>query len=263
MGEHYAEREIIIRIKKIEDDLCRKEKRIQDLEICVNERIESEVILREELKQKDDQIKQLLAERKTDGNFLDGRGPFNALPSDWSEAVDKPHHDLLLIGDSIVKHCNTEKILPGKSSVVACHPGAGTEKIASDIMEVLKKSTFDRIIVHAGINAIPQHSPAYVSDKIIELMEMVKQLAPKSKIAFSGLLPKVGSWFLPGINQINDSVFNTGLNKHTNFQFIQHRDFIIDRRGAVDSSLFCGDGIHLSVKGVAALERSYNRFLSK
>ena len=231
------------------------------MEVFVNERIESEDNLREELKQKDHQIKQLLAKQQTDGNNLDGT--FNLPPSDWAEAVDKTHHDLLLIGDSIVKHCSPDKILPGKNSMVSCHPGARTEKIASELKEVLKKSTFDRIIIHAGINSIPQHSPAYVSDKIIELMEIAKQLAPKSKIAFSGLLPKVGPWYLRGINEINNNVFNVGRNKHTQFNFIQHRDFIVDQRGSVDSSLFCGDGIHLSVNGVQALERSYHNFLSR
>ena len=262
MGEHYVEREILLRLKKLEDDLERKEIRIHDLEVYVNEHIESEDRLKEELMQKDDQIKQLLAERQTDRIKLDG--PFNLPPSDWSEAVDKSHHDLLLIGDSIIKHCSPDKILPGKDSIVSCHPGARTEKIASEIKKILTKSTFDQIIIHAGINSIPQHSPAYVSDQIIELMESVKQLAPKSKIAFSGLLPKVGPWFLPGINEINNTVFVAGRNKHSHFQFIQHKNYIVDKRGSVDSSLFSkSDGIHLSMKGVQALENSYNHFLSR
>ena len=262
MGEHFVEREILLRLKKVEDELERKETRIQDLETYINQRFESEAIVKEELRQKDELIKRLSAEREIVDNNIDS--PFNLPPADWSEAVDKTHHDLLILGDSIIRHCDTDKILPGKNSVVSCHPGARTEKIASEMEKISLKSTFDQIIVHCGINSIPQHSPEYVSDKIVELMETVRQLAPKSKIAFSGLLPKVGPCFLPGINKINNAVFNAGRNKHTHFEFIQHRDFIVDNRGLVDRSLFSkSDGIHLSVKGIQALEYSYNNFLSR
>ena len=181
-----------------------------------------------------------------------------------SSSSKKNHHDLLLIGDSIVKHCRGDAINPGKDTIIACHPGARSDKIAAEFKKLTENNTYDKIIVHCGINFVPQHSPTYVCDKIVDLLETVKGLAPNSKLAFSGLLPKIGPEFLPGINAINNTIFRASTNKHSAFQFIHHRNYIVDRKGLIDSSMFSrSDGIHLSKRGVGALERSLHDFVNK
>ena len=267
MGEHYTEREILIRISKIEVELTRKEQRIIDLEALGERYVQSEILYKDEIKRQNELIESLLQNHQlplaedTEGTF-DLPPP----PDDFLEQTTTPkaHHDLLVIGDSIIKHCSLENILPGKDAQLSCHPGAQTAKIESEFRKLSENNTYDRILIHCGINLVPQYSPTFASDKLVELMETVKQIAPKAKIAFSGLLPKGGPGYLPGINKINNAMFNASLNKHSNFALVQHRDYIVDRRGKIDSTVFCRtDGIHLSVKGVRALESSFKNFLSQ
>ena len=60
MREHFAERELLIRLKKVENELALKDTQIYDMHHFLTKRIEeSEKCLREELKQKDIIIKQI------------------------------------------------------------------------------------------------------------------------------------------------------------------------------------------------------------
>ena len=266
MGEHYTEREIIIRLGKIEIELATKEIRIAELEATAERYLQTEKLLQDELTRKDDIIASLtnltptLAGENNGGSLLANLSP---TPADRCENVinEKSHHELLVIGDSVIKHCNPENILPGKDTHIACYPGARADKIQRELEKLTEENVYDQIIVHCGINFVPQYSPTYTSDKLLELIETTKRLAPSSKIAFSGLLPKIGPKFLPGINAINHSMFNAGLSKHSKFDFVQHRACIVDKRGKIDPSMFSRDGVHLSVKGVHALERSFKTFL--
>ena len=275
MGEHYTEREILSRLKKVEDELILKNIQSLNLQHLLTKRLEeTEKYHRDELKQKDLAINNLKSEiqRLTGGTPDTMQEPSNDAgePSNlnttntWVNSIpEKAHHDLLLIGDSVIKHVRGDVINPGKDTTIACHPGARSDKIATEFRKLVKNNTYDKIIVHCGTNFIPQHSPPYTCDKITELLEIVKSLAPKSKIAFSGLLPKIGPEYLPGINKINHTIFRASTNKFSSFKFIQHRNYIVDKNGAIDRTIFCGDGIHLSRTGVGALERSYFDFVNK
>ncbi|NQY31467.1 MAG: hypothetical protein HRT69_18620 [Flavobacteriaceae bacterium] len=236
-------------------------KRIEESEKCFLEELKQKDIIIANLANKLDQISEV---NETSSSSQTGNTSKiqKTVPADVSPTIEKKHNDLLLIGDSIIKHIREDAINPGKETVISCHPGAKPNRIANEFKKIVECNTFDTIIVHCGINCVPQYSPAYTSDKIVELMEMVRSLAPTSKIAFSGLLPKIGPSYLPGINDINDRVFRASMNKHCKFAFVQHRDYIINTKGTIDTSVFCKtDGIHLSRKGVGALEKSLHNFI--
>ena len=274
MGEHYIEREILIRLQKVENELALKNDQITDLQYHFTTRLEeSEKYLRNELLQRDDIIKELTYKVHRLASEINAN---TSTPSDENEpqldvintpitpSLEKKQHDLLVIGDSIIKHCRGDVINPGKDTVIACHPGARAEKIEAEFKKLIKHNTYDKIIVHCGINFVPQYSPTYVSDKIVDLLEIVKSLAPTSNLAFSGLLPKIGPQYLPGINTINNNICRASNNTHSAFKFIHHRNYFIDRKGSIESAMFCrSDGIHLSKRGVGALERSLHDFVKQ
>ena len=122
MGEHFVEREILIRISKIEQELANKELRIAELEGAAEHFIQTENLLREELRQKDQQIASLSQHAFAPAGENNGGPTLASLPSLPGEDVnmEKSHHDLLIKGDSAIKHCQPENILPGKDTHISC-----------------------------------------------------------------------------------------------------------------------------------------------
>lgn len=213
-----------------------------------------EISLLDEIKQRDAIIKSLKMK------FVESSTNDNA-PSYADVAstnVKKVEHDLLVIGDSLIKHLDGEVINPGGETTIACHPGARPDKIASEFRQLAAKNTYKKIIVHVGSNLIPRYSTTFVADKIVACMEVVKQLAPKAKIAFSTVLPKWSNRLLPGIDEVNRRAIGSG--RAVGYGYVDHCRFMTNRRG-VDPSLFWKDGIHLSDKGKAAFHASFTSFI--
>ena len=85
--------------------------------------------------------------------------------------------------------------------------------------------------------------------------------AKSGKLAFSSILPKTGHHLIPGINKVNDRVARAG--RYVGYGYFNHRDFIVDRKGEVECSLYTKSdptGTHLSSRGFRALDKSLARF---
>ena len=186
-----------------------------------------------------------------------------ALPEtkDSTELTVKNEHDLLIIGDSLVRGLDSQSLNPGGDTTVELLPGARPDEMVEKFREMSKTDTYRRIIFHGGTNLIPKYSPTFVADKITSCLEMIRVLSPKSKIAFSGLLPKEGPHLLAGINDVNYRVFQSGLCGHfkTRYGYINHRDFFQNNMGRIEGSLFTKDNTHLSDIGIKAFELSLSR----
>ena len=188
------------------------------------------------------------------------------IDEDVANAIEKPapvEHDLLVIGDSILRDLNPNVINPGGDTTVKCLPGARPEDVIDEFRRISESDSYKRIIVHVGSNLIPKFNPAYVSSKVIECLETVKKLSPRSKLAFSQILPKEGGHLNAGINAINQQVWSSGLcgPSRTRFGSIPHGEFFCDRGGYVIPQLFTGDRIHLSSNGKLQLAKSINRLM--
>ena len=168
----------------------------------------------------------------------------------------KEKKDILIIGDSIVKHLDPKKI-SDRQTDIHCLPGARCDEISAELSELLKKKHYSHIFLHTGTNYIPQHDPRYISNKILDFLSHVRKLAPTSNVSWSSILPKYDDSFRKGINIINQSIFN----KHTMIKRmglpVNHAQFFKNKLGGIDCELFCHDAVHLSYKGVAALEKSF------
>ena len=174
------------------------------------------------------------------------------------ETPVKVEHDLLILGDSLVRHVKPELINPGGDTTIECLPGARPEGLIDKFEEICQTSSYKRIIVHAGTNLVPKFSPATVADKIVDALEKIRALSPQSKVAFSALLPKEGDHLIAGINEVNCRVRQAGLCGHyrTRYGFAPHAKFFVNSLGHVDHRLFQRDGIHLTDMGSRALEKS-------
>lgn len=180
------------------------------------------------------------------------------------ENVEKVEHDLLLIGDSIVRHVDSESINPGGDTEVKCLPGARPDDVVNEFRKMSQHNSYKRIIVHVGSNLIPKFSRSYTAAKVTECLEMVKELSPQSRIAFSPILPKDGDHLLAGIDEVNHRVIQSGQTGpiRTRFGFANHARCMQDNLGHVDPGLFVDDGIHLSRRGIKAFEYSLKGLVS-
>ena len=174
------------------------------------------------------------------------------------EAPVKVEHDLLVLGDSLIRHVKPELINPGGDTTIECLPGARPEGLIEKFQEICQTNSYKRIILHAGTNLVPKFSPVTVADKIVDALEKIRTLSPQSKVTFSALLPKEGDHLTAGINEVNYRVEQAGLCGHfrTRYGFIRHSKFFANRLGQVNHRLFQRDRIHLTDLGSRALEKS-------
>ena len=198
-----------------------------------------------------------------DGDSASTPDAETAVVVDVSEKPPIIEHDLLVIGDSILRDVDTNVINPGGDTTMKCLPGARPEDVINEFRRISETDSYQRIIVHVGSNLIPKFSTSYVSAKVVECMESIKKLSPRSKIAFSQILPKEGNHLVSGISSINNQVRKSGIcgPPRTRFGSVIHGQFFCDWWGNVNPHLFAGDGIHLNAKGKLQLAKSMNNLM--
>ena len=233
-------------------------KRLDELERSLKAR-ENEII---ELKRFQQQVTDSFSEkiRKQDAVIAELRSIVekDSSPDDIPASQPKADHDLLVIGDSIVRDVSDSVINPGGDTTVKCLPGARPDDVVAEFRKLSSSASFKRIVVHVGTNLIPKYTPAYTADKIVQCMETIRKLAPTSKIAFSHLLPKESDRLLPAINFINHRVTTSGSNgpPRSRFGHAAHSMNFCNPFGQVDARLFKKDGIHLSDLGANRFNKS-------
>ena len=88
---------------------------------------------------------------------------FNRLDS-WAQCSpfkddrenNKEEKDLIILGDSIVRWVDEDRVLPGKKNFKSCNRGAGVIQLRNIFAEEIEnKFTAKNIILHAGTNDIP------------------------------------------------------------------------------------------------------------
>ena len=261
MGD-YNEREILLRLNKLEKRLSDKDSiidrlnsKIKNLENELKQFKSDRVVAIESLKQKINSIEAQLHELD-----LPASPPASASDPPPTAAV-KERKDVLIIGDSIIKHLDASSITT-KQTDVKCFPGARCDRILSELSALLKNYEYDHIICHVGTNYIPQHDPQYVSNRILDFLSSVRAIAPLSKVTWSPILPKWNDSMKKGINTINNNIFHRYHMIKRISEPMDHVSFFKNNVGQVNTKLFCHDGCHLSYEGVNALENSMKRYLS-
>ena len=137
--------------------------------------------------------------------------------------------DLLLIGDSIVRWVDPSKVIgEGKVSEHVCMPGKKTSDIKERLKEESSKFNFSKIVIHCSSNNIPQDPPAKVALDVMSLAKSAKANHPNAKIYVSAVLPKINSNYLPGIDEVNQRLFQG--QGHVGYHLIQHPQFCSNRQ---------------------------------
>ena len=220
--------------KKMEADLREKDKRIEMLEKEITE------------------LKSVSSVTNQDQS-LAGNAPLAPTSTvDCSSVEGKPREkiDFLIIGDSIVDSFDAQ-FPDGKKGKVVSVRGASPKDVLKEFERLSLTQDFAHIIVHVGTNLIPNFSPDYVADSIIDTMLSIKKLSRNSKVAFSGLLPKTVDSWSRSIDMINYRVARAGLNVPPSMRFgYMHHFPAFFKQGWVNfKELYKKDRIHLSLSG--------------
>ena len=241
------------RLDELERALQFKEHEINELKHLQKQTNDSFI---EKFMRQDAIIAELRANLEQDPSLADNPEP---------ESQPIAEHDLLVIGDSIVRDVSGSVINPGGDTTVKCLPGARPDDVVAEFRKMSSAHSYKRIVVHVGTNLIPKFSPAYTADKIVQCMETIRELAPTSKIAFSHILPKESNRLLTGINFINYRVLSSGRTGPTRTRFgnTGHSVHFCNSFGQVDTRLFKKDGTHLSDLGVKKFNDSLKLLISK
>lgn len=240
------DRDILKRVETLERALKSKDGEIETLSAKLRD---VEKSFADEIKQRDVVITELSSK-------IDNLVQSTATDSNDTEQ-EKQEHDLLIIGDSIIRHVDGNAVNPGGETTVECLPGARTDEVIDKFRELSKVNSYKKIVVHVGSNMIPKFTRQHTADKIVECLETVRKLSPNSKLAYSFILPKEGDHLLDGIDEVNYRVARSGSvgPPRTRYGFVNHRNYFLDH-GLVDCRLLNNDSIHPSGPGIRALERS-------
>ena len=161
-----------------------------------------------------------------------------------------------MVGDSIIKHVNVDKVNQGGCNELFSFPGAKIDKILSEIKICNQKFDIEELLVCVGTNHISKEnpeSPETVVEKLLGMISQIRLNMPNTKLYVTGLLPKFHDGFNPGIQYINDQLF---FRQHMmNFKLISTRKFFKD--DLMDINMYGRDRLHLNYKGVAKLATSF------
>lgn len=167
-----------------------------------------------------------------------------AFPTDTIEA-DRAKLDMLLIGDSNVRFLDANAINPGKVNKIDCTGGASITDIRTNLIDLNNKFDIEKAVIHVGGNHIPREEPHDLADNLISLLKAAKAGMPNTKLFFSAMFPRCRDSFLPGINMVNELVYEAC--GALDIGFIQHPR--LARYGFTNYRLFGRDRIHLNPRG--------------
>ena len=164
------------------------------------------------------------------------------------ESTVKNNFNLVVIGDSIVKYVNVDKINPNGRNKLICIPGGTLHDIRNALISESKQSTIESVILNVGTNHIPYESPIEISRQLSSFCNEIRVKLPNTRLLFSGILPKVNDKYTSAISYINNRLYHTS--RQIGFKLIMHKKFFLED-GTVNFNLLAKDRVHLSKHGVA------------
>jgi hypothetical protein len=167
-----------------------------------------------------------------------------------SKDTDYRSSEIVLIGDSIIKHIDPKKLAKRKASKYA-YPGKSAEDIEAELRTIKVNSTPSHVIIHAGTNNIPADSAEVCVKKIECLVLKTKSKFPDSKIGVSGITMRQDIEVGQNIKQVNKKLED--LSKNHNVSFIDNSN--------INNTCLNGGKLHLNPKGSAFLATNFIRFL--
>ena len=159
----------------------------------------------------------------------------------------------LVIGDSMVKNIDNNKLSKAAKKGTVCHSysGATVEQIATKFDQHSKEDqSFDKVIIHVGTNDLVRTQPDKVAQNMESLIVKVKSQA--KQVAASAVVRRYDNKVKPIIiSSYNNLLHNL---------CIKHKIAYIDN-DCIDNSMLNRSNLHLNKNGDRALGSAFCAFL--
>ena len=218
-------------VKELRADLVAKEKKITDLE--------------EKVIQQGQELLQLRAQL--------AKSP---------EPPPKQLVDLVLAGDSIIKHVDVVEINQGGRNVKICTLGGGIADVGLKIMNGVSKYDVQEVVIQLGSTNAETENPSRVVNQLAALAEDIKIESPTKKVFIGDILPRL----LNGESNTDFEVFRQihrklrGASKAGHFTMITNYQFWRKSGESYTQNYKCftkKDLIHLNFRGVELLTSNF------
>jgi lysophospholipase L1-like esterase len=182
----------------------------------------------------------------------------------YTQRVDEFRHEnqlfqnAILVGDSITEGFDVAKYLPGRRVI---NRGIGADVIGNDLKPDDKRGVLKRIdesffnvpatdaFLLIGINDLgDSHTPDQLEAGYREILEKVKQGAPRLKVHVQSLLPTRGNYAKhnANVNDVNERLQK--LAKEFGYDYIDLHSLMADDKGELKQEL-TADGLHINAEG--------------
>ena len=159
----------------------------------------------------------------------------------------------LVIGDSMVKNIDSEKLETAAKQKTVCHSysGATVEQIHQKIEEYWNEDhNYHRVVIHVGTNYLPHEKPEEVAKKMETLITKVQTHA--NEVAASIVIRRYDN----KVRASNITHYNNLLHQLC----IKHNVTYIDN-DCIDRSMLNGSNLHLNKHGDKSLGGAFCAFL--
>ena len=165
------------------------------------------------------------------------------------ENDDDDKSDIVLIGDSLVRHMDVEFCeRKQKRRTRHCFPGAGISKVTKEIDNIFPKSSKSMAVIQVGSNDVEKLNVGQFMDNYIKLIKKLKSKVQEVKII--GILPRryAGKKFFENAPYLNRKIKDLCHIEKVGFVDFWENFFFQDH-------LYSRDGVHLNQVGNARLGR--------
>ena len=160
--------------------------------------------------------------------------------------------EIIIVGDSMIKHVNGREVSRDYSAKIRCHPGATTDDNIDYVRPTARKKP-DMIIIHTGTNDI--QNKVNTLQKVRKVITTIKEIDVNNEIqiAFSSVIHCNDQDFEEEIKEINRTLEN--LCKGKGIKFINNTN--------IDGSCLNRSKLHLNKSGTALLVKTFSQALKQ
>ena len=166
------------------------------------------------------------------------------------ESLPSEQQPIVIIGDSIIRHINPQKV-SSKTVQKYIFPGKTADEISNQIDSMKTRIHPSHVIIHAGTNDIPVQNSNECTTNIEKLAGKAKSKFPNAKIGLSGITLRQDVDVNDKINQTNENIRN--LCTEQGYTFIDN--------GNIDPSGLNNSKLNLNAKGTTYLAVNFIKFI--
>ena len=157
--------------------------------------------------------------------------------------------EIMIVGDSTIKHVNWNEVSRDDSVKIRCHPGVTTDDIIDYVRPAACKKP-DMIIIHVRTNNV--QNKVYTLQKVRKVNTTTKEIDVNNEvqIAFSGVIHRDDQDFEEEIKELNRKLENL---KGKGNKFINNNN--------INGSCLNRSKLHLNKSATAQLVKNFSRAL--